>query len=371
MRRIFMIILSLSAVFGVQPSYAEYDASDVNLFNMMRRTFIEKLVDRTYFETSTLGEEADKKNFDQYCRWHVWGYVDTEISKMTYRDIFQEIKSDDQIADILALKEKFEATSDCMERFKLWLAYDDKWYKEERDRKWKELEAQRKVWASEVADTGDDVYDTVFEGVFLAIPREYIWFGSRTKDGPGEAVNLQFYYPDLTATPSEHPDHAEKKRNIGGVLHVSIYRSLPCPAVRDKKGMCVNNIFSRSGRSNIGVACRNNERVLGERHYMEWLGRCHSKYDITYNEDVAMKQGGRNPGGITFFEGDMHFPDYWFKCEPVPSAVEQPPYICESSLQLRNNLYFKYSFPRELFWKHREIQEALRKKLESFIVRGD
>jgi len=369
MRRVFMIILSLFAVFGVNPSYAEYDASDVNLFSMMRRTTMEKLLDGSFNNSGQLNEKAAQSNFNRYCKGYVWWYVDAEISKMTHRDIFQEIKSEEQIADILALKEKFEATSACMERFKLWLTYDDKWYKEERDREWKELEAQRKVWASQIADTGDDVYDTVFEGVFLAIPREYIWFGSRTKDGPGEAVNLQFYYPDLTATPSEHPDHIGKKRNIGGVLHVSIYRSLPCPAVRDK-GMCVNNIFSRSGRSNIGVTCEDNARTLGKHHYMAWLGQCRSKYDITYNEDVGMKQGGRNPGGVTFFEGDMHFPDYWFKCEPAPSALEQPPYICESSLQLRNNLYFKYSFPRELFWKHREIQEALRKKLESFIVQA-
>ena len=369
MRRVFMIILSLSAVFGVNPSYAQYDASDVTLFTLMKRTAIEKFVERISENSSSLDDENQKRRLRSYCVGHVWWYVDAEISKMTHRDIFQEIKSDDQITDILVLKEKFEATSDCMERFKLWLAYDDKWYKEERDRKWKELEAQRKVWASLVTDTGNDVYDTVFEGVFLAIPREYIWFGSRAKDGPGEAVNLQFYYPDITATPSENPDHVGKKRNIGGILRLGPYRSLPCPAVRDK-GMCVQNMFSRAARSNIGISCSNKERVLGEHHYMEWLGKCHSKYDIIYNEDVGMKQSQRPPDAMTFFDGDINFPDYWVQCAPPPPILDEPPYTCKSSLQLRDNIVFKYTFPRELFWKHREIQEALRKKLESFIVQA-
>lgn len=298
-------------------------------------------------------------------------FLPTEEGKVIHRDIFQEIESDEQVKDIKVLKNNLDNTKNCIERFKLWLAYDAKWYKEKRDALYLKREALEKSWHAQVKDSGADIYDVVIEGVHFAIPRKYIWFGSRRPDGYIIDVNLQFFFPDMIAhdtRPSSHPDYKGMRTNIGGILQMDVIEIRPCPSV-EGRDVCVNNYVTRSGRSSVyGTKCLVKYNYT-RAHYYPWrVKKC--EMDSTFDEDVGMLATKMSNEMQTFYEGHHLFPDYAFRCGKPPIAEEDYGMgICESYVMIREDIAFGYSFPRELFWKHREIHDAVRKKIESFVVR--
>ncbi len=333
------------------------------------RLMFEKFVDGT----TTKSEEVKQR----FCQKYIFHFLHVEIGKALYRETFHEMDSEEQVQDVEELRKNILKEQDCIERFKLWLTYDDKWYKAQRDKKWAEKQALEKVLEKSVKDTGEDVFDTVINGVFLSIPRKYIWFGSREKDGPNHAINLQFFYPDMKAhdtRTSSHPDYKGMRTNIGGVLAFTDYKALPCPGIPEKE-ICAESVYIRSARKTVG--CRWGSQGLGENYdnlgrgyYGAWRGICKPKYEPEFDKDVGMMRIGDGDQYTKYYEGHFIFPDYWFGCKKPPILPEEGPIgICESSILIENKIYFKYSFPRELFWKHREIQDAVRAKLETFIIK--
>lgn len=89
------------------------------------------------------------------------GYLVTEINKVKYNHIFHELISEDQIPEINKLKEEINSR-DCENRsgiidvYKLWIAYDEKWYAEIRREKEAEKERLIAQWKSEIFLSGYD-----------------------------------------------------------------------------------------------------------------------------------------------------------------------------------------------------------------------
>ena len=342
------------------PVYAESDFTE-SWYSGYRNN-LEKFVSGT----NSLGEEAKHR----FCKTRVPVYfLGAEVGKLLYNDDFGEIKSDEHARDIRQLKKEILGTDDCIERFRLWLAYDDKWYKAEREEKIAaraELEAQ---WKAQIVDTGPENWDGVINGTFFSIPRKFIWFGRSKPDGIEQGINLQFFYPYMEAYPSSDPEHKDKKRNIGVLLHEQKTVHRPCVGYEDVE-TCPDNVYVRYFWSYLKwpyTYKKNSE--LGEFHYSYWRGMFSPKTDPIFDEEAQMwviMPDSDRPG---FYTGNPAFPDDYLKCRKPPIPEDKfGGYSCESTLHLSDNLYLKYSFPRELFFKHKEIQSLLRAKIQSFIV---
>lgn len=299
---------------------------------------------------------------ERLCTKHLTRFLMIETDKSKYNDIFHEMDNAEQRADVVVLKERIEAAEDCIEKFQLWLEYDDKWYKEIRDAKFAERRKLEEQWAASVKDTGDDVYDVVIEGTHFAIPRKYIWLGSRRPDGYIVDVNLQFFFPEMGARPSNDPEYEGMRTNIGGLLQRDIIETKVCPSVEGKE-VCTNNYVTRAGRPNTywDMKCEK----YG--YYFPWLASC--EFFPVFDEEVGLWTTKEENSLKPFYEGHYLFPDYSFECKRPPIAEEDyGKGVCDSVLKVRERVFFKYTFPRELFWKHREIHDALRTKLETFVV---
>lgn len=177
-----------------------------------------------------------------------WGYVWFEMGKLHYNDLYHEIESEEQAADIKSLYDAYyelrvaRSQQDfsvltpkaCREAAAQWLAYDNKWYADKRAAEKQRIQEQREEWASQITDTGPGVWDGVMGGIFLHIPREYIWFGSTAKDGVQAQHNLLFHAPDMTAVIDPdfpYPGHDD----FHGVLNEApIIKYLPCQGFKDR-----------------------------------------------------------------------------------------------------------------------------------------
>jgi len=115
---------------------------------------------------------------------YMCGYVQSdfaavEMGKLKYNDLFGEVENDEHARDIQRLNDALEKEKDCKKRFRIWMAYDSKWYYERRKIQDAKNKEQEKLWASQVVDTGADVWDGVINGTFFAIPRKYMWGGGK------------------------------------------------------------------------------------------------------------------------------------------------------------------------------------------------
>ena len=307
-------------------------------------------------------------------------FFKTELDKLKYNDKFHDLKSEEQAQDIRDLQEAlknakgnwFEFNSVCKEKIRLWLAYDQKWYREAREQLHRDREAQRAAWSRQVVDTGKDVWDGVMRGVHISIPREYIYFGSREKDGYSQDMNLQFFYPDMTAYPQPGSDQTNRRTNIGGLLSEAWPVTRPCFGFENKT-QCTQHPADGPFVADY-LDCYNlTAHKDGTPIYAKWLRFCGYSEGSTLNlepefdEEVDMWRLGK----AGYFEGDPEFPDYWFICEK-PTSLEDANTkwnrTCRAGIAIGDRLDFIFIFPRHLFWQHREIHERVKAKIESFIV---
>ncbi|MGH1404350.1 MAG: hypothetical protein ACRBDL_08900 [Alphaproteobacteria bacterium] len=301
------------------------------------------------------------------CKDTIPSIIHVETGKVLYRDMFHQIESDEQVKEIEILREKVQGTDDCIEKMRLIVDYDKKWYREKREKDIKAREDLWKFWASQVKDTGAENYDIVMEGTAFAIPRKYIWFGSRKKDGHAISLNLQFFYPDMTAQPSQYPDFAELKTNIGGTLDFDFPVTRPCIGVEGKE-FCTSNYVTRSF-VNSSSKVKEKRGMPGYNYLSAWTGKREPKDEHLFNEELQM-MSVYNGSRALFYEGNYLFPDYWFTCRQYPIVKEGGKIkgICTSHVMILDKVAFNYSFPRHLYLKHREIRDAVRAKIQSFII---
>ncbi len=360
--RIFSILLGFLASFSSSLVYAD-DFTAFNGYYHGSIAGMHKFVAGRE-PTQRLSAEDLENLKVRLCKNRLRGFLRQEGEKIAYNDIFHEMNDEVQRADVIALKEKIEATDDCIERFKLWIAYDDRWYRDKREKTIADRKALEEGWKAGVKDTGEEIWDGVIEGVYFAIPRKYMWFGSRRDDGLEPNVNLQFYFPDMGSSPANHPDYKGMRTNIGGVTMIDTPVTRPCPSVGDRE-YCTEDVFSRTARPNTYWDMKCERR----NYYFPWLASF--EFDDVFDEDVGLwTKSGEGPADH-FFEGHFLFPDYALTCVKPPIAdKDKGKGICTAALRITDDIFFSYSFPRELFWKHREIYEAVRLKLESFIVKA-
>jgi hypothetical protein len=98
-------------------------------------------------------------------------------------------------------------------------------------------------------------------------------------------------------------------------------------------------------------------------------GACAPKAEPVYDEDAGLYRIGDTDG---YYEGHHAFPKYWLKCEKPADDYKSSTRSrrCKAAVPINENLFFEYSFPRELFFEHKFIRDALKEKIRSFIVRG-
>lgn len=300
-------------------------------------------------------------------------FSQNELGRVKYNDIFHEIADEAQIADINALADAMKRTSDCKAQLRLWIAYDEKWYAPGREKAYAARKAQEQEWASEVKDSGEEIWDGVINGTFFAIPRSYIWFGSGKPDGYQDAMNLRFFFPDFGARPLETTEYGGMRMDIEGLLARNDDETKPCVGIDGHETCTLNGMRRWFGGE---LTCPPLVRVGRvpplddpiDAYHARWRGLCQTNAPPVFDKEMGMWKV--KYVHTAYYEGDPSFPDYWLICDPPPDHEKKKVLGtgCHSAIQLSHDVYFDYTFGRELFWYHRQIYEGLKKKLQSFIV---
>ena len=346
------------------PSYSTaYDPA----FNSSRYVNMMNIIE-IYIKTGKKPKRFPKS----ICSYTRGEFVRVELGKVKYNHIFNEIKSEEQIADIKQLAEDVKGLEDCKKSSQLWYEYDQKWYAAERSKVVKARKAEEKEWANNLSDKGEDKYDTIIGGTFFSIPREYIWFGSRKKDQVSDAVNLLFHFPEMSSRPNDDSIYGNRS-DIAGVLNRGgVIDTKPCV------GFDTDECTFTSAQTNfVGRYTTCYEMPSPDGYRARWRKECSYKEGIVrgivsvYDEDVGMYRIGEEG----YYEGTPEFPTYSFICPKIPKSddktFETATERCDSAVLIDDNTFFYYSFPQRMFWEHRELQTALRDKIRSFIIERD
>lgn len=306
-------------------------------------------------------------------------FLIAELKKAEFNHIFHELISEDQIPEIATLKKKIDlhecgTQSGSLEIFKLWVAYDEKWYAKIRGEKEAEKERLIEQWKSEIVPNNDDKWDGVINGIFLSIPRNHIWFGSHNPDGYQKAMNLQFFYPDMEARPTEG-SNVRGPTNIAGVLKAEFSLTLPCFGF-EGKSECTRKSFHVSFITKY-LDCYGYKKIKedADRPYRGiWQRQCGfmENYEFDkqpfFDEDLQMWR----IGDAGYYKGDPEFPDEWFICKKpkdFKDATTLRQNQCYSAMSFGHGLSFSYTYPRHLFWEQQEVHHRIKKKIESFVVK--
>lgn len=304
---------------------------------------------------------------------YMCGYVQsdfaaTEMGKLKYNELFGEVENDEHARDIQRLNDALENEKDCKKRFRIWLAYDDKWYYEKRKAQDAKNKEQEKLWASQVVDTGADVWDGVINGTFFSIPRKYMWAGRNRPDGLELAINLLFTFPGMRHEPSIGEKGASDVEVV--LKQALIKRAHPCPA--HGKETCTRYTYQVGAWFTQYLDCSPKD-ILPDKHHALWRKTCKYKEGQKKNQTPVFDEevGMWRIGEAGYYEGSPEFPTYWFICGK-PGTDWHNHYVaprCSSAVYVTDTVYAYYSFPQQQgFRHHREIHEQLQKKLRSFIV---
>lgn len=306
---------------------------------------------------------------------YICGYIQsdfaaTEMGKLKYNDQFGEVQNEEQAQDIQHLNDALAKETDCKKRFRIWVAYDDKWYYQKRKMQDAKNKEQEKIWASQVVDTGADVWDGVINGTFFAIPRKYMWAGRNRPDEFALAVNLRFFYPGMNYTRLQE---SEEAIDLNVVLKLALIKQeRPCSG-QDKETCTA---YTYQGGEWVANYLDCHSDGITNMHHGRWRKACkykeQQKKNLTpeFDEDVGMWRIGE----AGYYEGSPEFPTYWFICGK-PGTDWNKHYVspgCSSAVYVTDGVYAYYRFPQRTgFWHHREIHDQLQKKLQSFIVKTD
>ncbi len=324
-------------------------------------------------------DKHDAARYETLCRYVITDFLETEIGKVEFNHLFNQIKSEEHKQDIEKLEKNLNGTNDCISRFKLWLQHDDKWYFKSRKLEIEIRTKNNEKWKNQIIDRGAKYRDTIINGTAFSIPRKHIWFGSRERDSVDVAVNLRFHFPGLEDIPDQENPYG-KRTDIAGVLsNIGVVRTYPCINFMDRK-MCTQDA-SQTGFSRKFTTCNPHyfANVNDSRHLGLWRKKCVYTYKPpnekrvynakpVFDDDVGMWRIGHEG----YYEGSIEFPDYWFVCPKIPKSEdktqENTRERCDSAFRVDENTYFYYSYPQRMFWEHRELQNALKQKIQSFIV---
>ena len=307
------------------------------------------------------------------------GFIRTETKKAEYDHIFHELISQEQALEIFELNQKLNLY-DCnthsgrVEIFKLWVTYDEKWYAKIRSKKEEHNKRLEKKWEAGITPNDDDNWDGVINGIYLSIPRNYIWIGSRKPDGYQQSMNLQFFYPDMGSSPSK-TFKALGPTNIGGLLTDEYRITHPCFGFEGQK-TCTKKSYQVPFTTKY-LDCNSYQRYKrdGDTPYHGiWQRQCDFMESGTLDLQPIFDTEAQmwRIGEAGYYKGDPEFPDEWYICKKPQNSADGKTLgkrICDSSLLLGHGIVFHYTYPRHLFKEQRKIQELLKKRIESFIIK--
>lgn len=298
-------------------------------------------------------------------------FAAVEMGKLKYNDLFGEVENDEHARDIQRLNDALEKEKDCKKRFRIWVAYDNKWYYARRKVQDAKNKEQEKLWASQVVDTGADVWDGVINGTFFAIPRKYMWAGRNKPDGLELGINLRFFFPGVEHSPLSDVESMTDLNVI--IKEARIKQSRNCPGFNED--ICTRYTYQLGAWVTGYLDCRTGIEPV-DRHHGIWRKACTYKEDQmkglspVFDQEVGMWRIGL----AGYYEGSPEFPSYWLVCAK-PESDWRKHYAaprCTSSIYLTDNVYAEYHFSQKSgFWHHREIHDQLQKKLQGFIVKTD
>lgn len=295
---------------------------------------------------------------------YICGYIQsdfaaTEMGKLKYNDQFGEVQNEEQAQDIQHLNDALAKETDCKKRFRIWVAYDDKWYYQKRKMQDAKNKEQEKIWASQVVDTGADVWDGVINGTFFAIPRKYMWAGRNKADGLEIGINLLFLLP------VEGGDV-----DIPVVLGNGSIITKRCYGY--EREMCTRSTVQIWRWGAHYLDC-NNKLPLSEANTAIWRRKCSFQEEGQPVEPPVFDSqvGMWKIGTAGYYEGEPEFPDYWMVCGKPGTAWKSNVVAprCQSAVQIDERTFAYYSFPQKTgFWHHREVHKLVTEQIRSFIV---
>jgi len=287
------------------------------------------------------------------CTFVQTDFAATEMGKLKYNDLFGEVENDEHARDIQRLNDALEKEKDCKKRFRIWVAYDDKWYYAKRQIQDAKNKEQEKLWASQVVDTGADIWDGVINGTFFSIPRKYMWAGRNRPDGLELAINLLFTFPGMRHEPSIGEKGAS---DVEVVLKQALIK-MEHPCATHGKETCTRYTYQVGSWFTQYMDC-NPKDVLADKHHALWRKACKYKEGLKKNQTPVFDEevGMWRIGEAGYYEGSPEFPTYWFICGK-PDTDWHNHYVaprCQSTVYVTDTVSAYYSFPQKQgFWRHR------------------
>lgn len=104
-------------------------------------------------------------------------------------------------------------------------------------------------WQSEIVDSGFNNLDAVYGGVFIQIPRSYLWFGKYTNDGVNPENVFVMYYPNMSPD-FETSGSNGKMVKVGGTFY-AVKPSLQC--ISNERKTCPTSIRGATYDNEVGL----------------------------------------------------------------------------------------------------------------------
>lgn len=175
----------------------------------------------------------------------------------------------------------------------------------------------------------------VINGVKFAIPRDYLWLGSKDPDGITTTLHFMFKYPDFEASSASVDRYSNVKVTMKGWVSdtpydmaLGFYRALKNEDIR-------NNPL---------------------------------KY-IKYDKKVGMNTLIHEDRIVIYFTGDVFKPKEWMYCMPDIDPDSNPQ--CEGNFIYHGNEVDFLFNRRRLMEHHWEIRKEIKEKLDEFHRNGE
>jgi|GEM_PF-3476498 len=188
----------------------------------------------------------------------------------------------------------------------------------------------------------------VLDAVEFAVPREYLWQGSKDPDGISDGLYFMFKYPTFEgASASGDQSMNIKVTMVSWINEITLYDG------GIKADPALNSYFGTSG-----IEFRLDE-LLASKDL--------SKY-IKDAPEVGMKAFVHKGMVRAYFTGDLLHPKEWMYC--APDLEDRNPQ-CEGSFMYKNNNHVKFLFSRRgLMQDHWNIRKQIKAKLDEFHKKG-
>lgn len=174
----------------------------------------------------------------------------------------------------------------------------------------------------------------VLRGVKFAIPRDYLWLGSKEPDGVVDVLDFMFEYPTFESASASGDQSMNVRVAIGNGVIPDAYFHIP------------------------GFSVALDDKDVRSNPY---------KY-VEYDKEVGMNALVYEGWTELYFTGDVFKPKEWMYCAPDVNPDRDPQ--CKGNF-LYKGIYLDFLFSRRgLMENHWEIRKKIKQKLDEFHENG-